>query len=264
MCCLLQRGNAFLGKRIRRTEGIADHQDILGNTAFHRLFSDDGFVVNETDGLTDPLGYLVRFGEGSVVGDMCTEAETVIAVEIDMHFNGFADRCKRGGKVQRIADRNTVVLGGVPDECGRCHFIDLCIGRKQIAQYLVVDLIAEQIAEGAVVMELGKRLDDRVAEHELVGTVDGDINVIHACLGKVRAECFLVPQNARASAQVTACREARRCDVVRADAEFDGMLTDIAQCGKCLQLGDRETVGRAAVVQNEHGLQPPWQSPFRG
>ena len=87
------------------------------------------------------------------------------AVQVNVHFHGLPDRCECRRKVERIADRNTGILGGMPDEGRRSLSIDLFIGRKQGAQCFIVDFITEQIAERAVVMEIRACLDDGISEH---------------------------------------------------------------------------------------------------
>ena len=55
----------------------------------------------------------MRRGEGSVVGDVRTEAKTVTAVQIDVDLAGLADGCELCRKVEGIADRNARILGGM-------------------------------------------------------------------------------------------------------------------------------------------------------
>ena len=55
----------------------------------------------------------MRRGEGSVVGDVRTEAKTVTAVQIDMDLAGLADGCELCRKVKGIADRNACIYANL-------------------------------------------------------------------------------------------------------------------------------------------------------
>ena len=55
----------------------------------------------------------MRRGEGSVVGDVRAEAETVTAVQIDVDLAGLADGCELCRKVKGIADRNACIYANL-------------------------------------------------------------------------------------------------------------------------------------------------------
>ena len=113
--------------------------------------------------LDQPLGPIRHMGIGRC------QTQTMRPFRINVHLHRLADRRKCRRKVERIADRNTGILGGMPDEGRRSLRIDLFIGCKQGAQCFIVDFITEQRTDRAV--PDGAMLSVRgYGRYEIVGT----------------------------------------------------------------------------------------------
>ena len=119
------------------------------------VFSDSEFHVSEPYRFVDPLGDLMRGRVVELSGDAGAEAETVVAVQINMNLAWNSPLGKSKREAIRVDRRNSAVLARVPDEGRRGLVVNLFVGREKVEERAVVHaVLTEKVDERAHMREL--------------------------------------------------------------------------------------------------------------